>query len=146
MCGCRQADLVAALSLEALRGSVKAFHPAIHQSRPHPGQRRSAYRLRSLLHSPKYPSEIALSHVNCDEVQDSYTMRCTPQVHGITHDTIDFVYGVLTTELNSATDNPMVFMGEDIMSAERSAIESEVGGRDCSRGPVKPRDTAGVCL
>ena len=56
-----------------------------------------------------YCSEIADSHRNCGMVQDSYTMRCTPQVHGIVHDTLNFVHGVLAVEMNSATDNPMVF-------------------------------------
>lgn len=67
-----------------------------------------AKRLRSLLHSDTYPSEIAQSHRFCDKVQDAYTLRCTPQVHGITHDTIDFVRGIITIEMNSATDNPIV--------------------------------------
>lgn len=118
------------MTLEALLGSVRAFHPSIHrvrarhalqplrlaltrlpllaQARPHSGQMLTARRLRALLHSPAHPSEIATSHKHCKEVQDSYTMRCAPQVHGVVHDTIDFVYNTLCTELNSATDNPMV--------------------------------------
>ena len=90
-----------------------------------------ARRLRSLLHSETYPSEIAQSHRFCNRVQDAYTLRCAPQVkhprhniyisnifvlydaaqvHGIVHDTIDFVRGLLTTEMNSATDNPIVLV------------------------------------
>jgi len=76
--------------------------------RPHKGQILVARRLRSLLHSETYPSEIAQSHRFCDRVQDAYTLRCTPQVHGITHDTIEFVRHIITTEMNSATDNPIV--------------------------------------
>eukprot|EP00112_Aurelia_sp_Birch-Aquarium-sp1_P014657 Seg318.13 transcript_id=Seg318.13/GoldUCD/mRNA.D3Y31 product="Histidine ammonia-lyase" protein_id=Seg318.13/GoldUCD/D3Y31 len=105
----KQSDIIAALSLEVLKGSTKAFHSAIHAVRPHKGQMKVAETLRSLLHSDIFPSEIAESHRFCDRVQDAYTLRCCPQVHGITHDTIDFVQGILTTELNSATDNPMVF-------------------------------------
>jgi len=103
------AETVTALSLEALKGTVVAFDPAIHNARPHPGQLLSAKRMRSLLHSEKHPSEIAVSHKNCGEVQDAYTLRCSPQVHGISHDIIKFVESILTTEMNSATDNPMVF-------------------------------------
>ena len=106
---CRQADVVAALTLEVLRGTGKAFDPAIHAARPHRGQIDVASRMRGLLQSDFRPSEIAQSHVGCNKVQDSYTLRCIPQVHGIVNDTVDFVSGILTTELNSATDNPMVF-------------------------------------
>ncbi|KAL4226136.1 hypothetical protein ACF0H5_014123 [Mactra antiquata] len=106
---CRQADIISALSLEVLKGTTRAFDSNIHRVRPHQGQVKVAKRLRSLLHSDTYPSEIAESHRFCERVQDAYTLRCTPQVHGIVNDTVDFVRGVLTTEINSATDNPMVF-------------------------------------
>jgi len=68
-----------------------------------------ARRLRECLNYEKYPSQIAKSHENCGKVQDSYTLRCIPQVHGVVYDTMDFVRGILNTEINSATDNPMVF-------------------------------------
>jgi len=103
------ADIVAAMTLEALRGSPKAFMSRVHEARPHTGQIRVASRLRALLHSKNNPSEIYLSHENCNRVQDSYTLRCVPQVHGVVEDTLDFVARIITTELNSATDNPMVF-------------------------------------
>ena len=105
----RQADVVAALTLEVLKGTSRAFDSDVHALRAHKGQNMVARRLRSLLHSETFPSEIAQSHRFCNRVQDAYTLRCTPQVHGITHDTIDFVRGILTTEINSATDNPIVF-------------------------------------
>lgn len=105
----RQADIIAAMSLEVLKGTTRAFDVLIQQVRPHVGQRRVAERLRSLLHSSVYPSEIAESHRFCNRVQDAYTLRCCPQVHGIVNDTIDFVQDVITTEMNSATDNPIVF-------------------------------------
>lgn len=103
------ADAVTALTLEALQGTVTAFFPEIHRARPHAGQSRSARTMRSLLHSSVYPSEIALSHATCNKVQDAYSLRCAPQVHGVVYDTINFVKGILETEMNSATDNPMVF-------------------------------------
>jgi len=106
---CRQADIIAALSLEVLKGSTKAYNEEIHKVRPHRGQIHVAGIIRSLLHSEVYPSEIAESHRFCDRVQDAYTLRCCPQVHGIVHDTISFVHSIISIELNSATDNPMVF-------------------------------------
>ncbi|XP_012378026.1 histidine ammonia-lyase isoform X1 [Dasypus novemcinctus] len=105
----RQADIVAALTLEVLKGTTKAFDTDIHAVRPHRGQIEVAFRFRSLLDSDHHPSEIAESHRFCDRVQDAYTLRCCPQVHGVVNDTIAFVKDIITTELNSATDNPMVF-------------------------------------
>jgi histidine ammonia-lyase len=110
-----QADVIAALTLEALHGSSRPFHPAVHAVRPHSGQLAVAGRLRALLNFGRTPSQIMRSHVNCGKVQDSYTMRCVPQIHGVSHDTIAFVAGILETECNSATDNPMIFA--DIPSA-----------------------------
>ncbi|KAM4748856.1 histidine ammonia-lyase [Rhinophrynus dorsalis] len=105
----KQADIVAALTLEVLKGTTKAFDTDIHALRPHPGQVEVAFRFRSLLDSDHHPSEIAESHRFCDRVQDAYTLRCCPQVHGVVNDTIAFVKNIITTEINSATDNPMVF-------------------------------------
>jgi histidine ammonia-lyase len=105
------ADIAVAMSLEALKGTAKAFHPRIHESRPHVGQNLVATRLRALL-CPGQPSEIYKNHRYTGKVQDAYTLRCAPQVHGIAHDTIQFVKGLLRVELNSATDNPMVFTGD----------------------------------
>jgi histidine ammonia-lyase len=110
------ADVVAAFSCEVLKGTAKAFDEKIHKARPHSGQIESAARLRSLLGFGGAYSELYDSHRNCDRVQDSYTIRCCPQVHGIVSDTAKFVRQILTTELNSATDNPMIFSetGESI--------------------------------
>ncbi|PIK45994.1 putative histidine ammonia-lyase [Apostichopus japonicus] len=114
----KQADVIAALTIEVLKGTTTAFESAIHNIRPHRGQREVAWRLRSLLHSETHPSEISQSHRFCGKVQDAYTLRCCPQVHGIVHDTIDFVKGIITTEMNSATDNPIVFTEQqEILSA-----------------------------
>ncbi|XP_029457423.1 histidine ammonia-lyase isoform X1 [Rhinatrema bivittatum] len=105
----KQADIVAALTLEVLKGTTRAFDTDIHTLRAHPGQTEVAFRFRSLLDSDHHPSEIAESHRFCDRVQDAYTLRCCPQVHGVVNDTIAFVRNIIMTEINSATDNPMVF-------------------------------------
>ena len=99
------ADTVAALSLEALRGSRTAFDPRIHAARPHPGQRASAARIFALTEH----SGIVESHVLCDKVQDAYSLRCAAQVHGAVADAIDHLRRQLAVELNAGTDNPMVF-------------------------------------
>jgi histidine ammonia-lyase len=72
------------------------------------GQLISSRHMRQYLHSERYPSEINESHKTCGKVQDAYSLRCTPQVHGIVYDTIAFAKHILETEMNSATDNPMV--------------------------------------
>jgi histidine ammonia-lyase len=100
------ADEVAALSLEALRGTRAAFDPRIHEARPHPGQIRVAAHMRDILGST---SEICESHRDCHRVQDAYSLRCLPQVHGVARDALDFAAAILERELNSATDNPMIF-------------------------------------
>jgi histidine ammonia-lyase len=105
------ADVVATLTLDALRGTPVAFDPRIHAARPHPGQLRSAARLQSLIEG----SEIRQSHITCRRVQDAYSLRCAPQVHGAVRDTLAEARRVFSVELNSATDNPLVF-GEEILS------------------------------
>ena len=103
------ADVVAALSVEALRGSRTAFDPRIHAVRPHPGQVASAARIFALTDG----SGIAESHVLCDRVQDAYSLRCAAQVHGACHDAIDYLRRVLDVELNAGTDNPLVFADDE---------------------------------
>ncbi|XP_042201539.1 histidine ammonia-lyase-like [Callorhinchus milii] len=127
----RQADIIAALTLEVLKGTTRAFDSDIHELRPHPGQVEVAFRFRSLLGSDHHPSEIAESHRFCDRVQDAYTLRCCPQVHGVVNDTIAFVKNIIQTEINSATDNPMVF-------AERG--ETISGGNFHGEYPAKALD------
>jgi histidine ammonia-lyase len=105
------ADVICALTLDALRGTPRAFDTRIHDARPHPGQRESAARLNRLLEG----SEIRQSHIACRRVQDAYSLRCAPQVHGAVRDTLAEARRVFTIELNSATDNPLVF-GEEILS------------------------------
>ncbi len=100
------ADEIAALSLEALRGTRAAFDPRIHAARPHSGQIAVAMRMREILGNT---SAIAESHQDCHRVQDAYSLRCIPQVHGVTRDALQFAGAILERELNSATDNPMIF-------------------------------------
>lgn len=106
---CEVADLAGAMSTEALRGTETAFEPEIHSVRPHPGQVAAAKNMRKILLSGGGPSEIAKSHENCGKVQDPYSVRCIPQVHGASRDTLRFVRDVLEREINSVTDNPLIF-------------------------------------
>jgi histidine ammonia-lyase len=105
-------DVVCALTLDALAGTDAAFDPAVHRARPHPGQCESAHRLHALIEG----SGIRDSHRDCGRVQDAYSLRCSPQVHGAARDALDHVWRVLEIELNSATDNPMVFADGRIVS------------------------------
>ena len=102
------ADVAAALSLDALRGTPVAFDERIHKLRPYEGQLRSAENLRRLNEG----SEIRASHAACGKVQDAYSLRCTPQVHGAVRDALSYVRRVFETELNAGTDNPLVFADE----------------------------------
>jgi histidine ammonia-lyase len=106
---CVLADIIGACSLDALQGTDKAFDARIHNVRPHPGQQTSAANLRRLLAG----SEIMTSHADCGKVQDPYSLRCMPQVHGATRDALAYVRSVLEREINSATDNPLVFLDGD---------------------------------
>ncbi len=104
----RIADLAGALSLEALKGTVRAFDARVVGARPHPGQQATAALLRALLAAPG-GSALAESHKHCGKTQDPYSLRCMPQVHGATRDVLAFVRGVLEREASSSTDNPLVF-------------------------------------
>ena len=108
----RVANLSGAMTLEVMRGTLTAFDEKIHKIRPHPGQIEVAKIFRDLLSKPK-PSQIAMSHVDCGRVQDPYSIRCIPQVHGISLDTIRFVRSIVEREINSVTDNPLIFVDED---------------------------------
>ncbi|MFA6656794.1 MAG: aromatic amino acid lyase, partial [Mesotoga sp.] len=107
-----QAILVAAMSVDALMGSTSPFDARVQQARRHPGQSYVARRLRETLEG----SEIRTSHLDCDRVQDAYTLRTIPQVYGAVKDTIDYVGSVLNIEVNSATDNPLIFENGDAIS------------------------------
>ncbi len=114
------ADVIGALSLDALRGTDVAFDERIHQARPHPGQLRTAANLRKMLDD----SQLRDSHRDCDRVQDAYSLRCMPQVHGAVRDTLAHCREVMEIEVNSAVDNPLVFMKGHADTAARSAEQS----------------------
>lgn len=105
----KNAQIAAGMSLEALKGTAKAFDEKIHAVRPHKGQIRCAKNMREIIKD----SEIIKSHVNCEKVQDAYTLRCIPQVYGAILDTIEFTKNTINIEINSATDNPLIFSEEN---------------------------------
>lgn len=106
------ADLIGALSIEGLMGSTKPFDPKLHQLRPFDGCINVAQRLNNLLHD----SEILASHTNCDRVQDPYSLRCMPQVHGASRHSWLHLKELTEIELNSVTDNPIIFSASETIS------------------------------
>jgi histidine ammonia-lyase len=126
------ADVVGGMACDALQGTDTAFDERIHQVRPHSGQIHTAANLRRMLEG----SQIRESHRDCDRVQDAYSLRCIPQVHGAVRDTLAHCREVFGIEANSAVDNPLVFMGDHVamdrmgtgaspVRAERSSAASE---------------------
>jgi histidine ammonia-lyase len=107
----KAADIACAVSLEALQGTRTSFLPQIHAARPLQGQGDSAANVLRLLED----SAINEAHRWCDKVQDAYSLRCAPQVHGATRDLLDYVSYTVTTELNSATDNPLVLVDDELL-------------------------------
>ncbi|OPZ78854.1 MAG: Histidine ammonia-lyase [Actinobacteria bacterium ADurb.Bin444] len=108
----KAADIAGAMSLEALRGTDAPYRPLTHRVRPHPGQQAAARNMLALLAG----SEVLPSHgsvASDHKVQDSYSLRCIPQVHGAAKDALAFARQVLEVEINSATDNPLIFADED---------------------------------
>lgn len=114
------ADVLGGLCCDALKGTDTAFDERIHKARPHSGQIKTAANLRRMLDG----SQIRESHRNCGRVQDAYSLRCIPQVHGAVRDTIAHCREVLQTEANSAVDNPLVF----ITDAKKSEGDVISGG------------------
>ncbi|MBV7268097.1 histidine ammonia-lyase [Winogradskyella luteola] len=103
------ADIIASISLDAFDGRLDPFHDLVHEVRPHPGQRKVAKRFNELLKGSE------LIERQKEHVQDPYSFRCIPQVHGATKDTLDFVEKVILTEINAVTDNPNIFYEEDLI-------------------------------
>jgi histidine ammonia-lyase len=101
----KMTDVAAAMSLEVLMGSRTEFDPRIHQVRPHPGQIATADNMERITRN----SEIISSHKDCSRIQDAYTLRCSPQVHGTSKDAITYAKRVVETEMNSSTNNPLIF-------------------------------------
>ena len=111
------ADVLGGISCDALKGTDAAFDERIHKARPHSGQVKTAANLRRMLEG----SQIRESHRDCGRVQDAYSLRCIPQVHGAVRDTLQHCRGVFETEANSAVDNPLVFI-TDPKNAEGDII------------------------
>ena len=103
-----------------MRGTDVAFDERIHKARPHPGQLKTAANLRKMLEG----SELRESHRDCDRVQDAYSLRCMPQVHGAVRDTLAYCREVMEIEVNSAVDNPLVFL--KATATDTSVRRSEV--------------------
>jgi len=102
---CKHADIAASMSLETLMGTRTAFDPRIHQVRPHQGQIMAAQNMLKITEN----SEIISSHEDCCRVQDAYTLRCSPQVHGASWDAFAYVDKVIRVEMNASTENPLIF-------------------------------------
>ena len=116
------ADVIASLSLDALKGTVVAFDERIHLARPHAGQIITAANLRKMIAG----SQINDSHRDCGRVQDAYSLRCIPQVHGAVRDTLAHCRRVMEIEMNSAVDNPLVFpAGGSAIQAEQKTTTGE---------------------
>ena len=104
----KHVDVIAAMSLEGIKGSIGPFHEKLHQLRPHVGAMQSADNIRRMMTG----SEILASHADCARVQDPYSIRCVPQVHGATRDALRHATEIIETEINSVTDNPLIVDGE----------------------------------
>ena len=117
------ADVIGAMTLDALRGTDVAFDERIHQVRPHAGQVKTASNLRRMLEG----SQIRESHRECGRVQDAYSLRCIPQVHGAVRDTLAYCREVFETEANSAVDNPLVFVNPERVGTGAHARPAEQG-------------------
>ena len=123
------ADLIACMTLEGLRGSVRPMDARLHGLRPHPGAQTVAANVRRLMRD----SEILRSHEGCERVQDPYSLRCIPQVHGAYRDALTHVGDVVTREINSVTDNPILFGDEparpnDNGGSSAAGVEAISGG------------------
>ncbi len=125
---CETADVIGAMSLEALQGVPAAFDPRVHAARGQHGQIASAARIRRLTEGStlmwRAPSGDGVGKTAVGKVQDAYSLRCMPQVHGPVRDAVEYVNHVLTIELNGAEDNPLVFGAGDVGEEESSAILS----------------------
>ena len=133
------ADVIGSMTLDALRGTDVAFDDRIHQARPHPGQIHSARNLRRMLEG----SQIRESHRDCGRVQDAYSLRCIPQVHGAVRDTLSNCREVFEIEANSAVDNPLVFlsnghvgMGVHTLPAAQSSASEVISGGNFHGEPI----------
>jgi histidine ammonia-lyase len=133
------ADVVGAMACDALKGTDAAFDERIHNARPHAGQIATAANLRKLLEG----SAIRESHRDCGRVQDAYSLRCIPQVHGAVRDTLAHCRHVFEIEINSAVDNPLVFVSGPETNAKIGAADVLVRRAE-PKPPMTPRNHADV--
>lgn len=124
------ADVLGALVVDALKGTDVAFDERIHQARPHPGQLHVAQNLRRMLEG----SELRESHRGCGKVQDAYSLRCIPQVHGAVRDTLAHCREVFEVEMNSAVDNPLVFPEAKRVGGPKPVMGASAAGDIISGG------------
>ncbi|MBI4718848.1 MAG: histidine ammonia-lyase [Planctomycetes bacterium] len=108
----KAADVIATMSLEAMMGSIRPFDERLNALRPHPGALETAHNVRRLMES----SEILPSHADCDRVQDPYSLRCAPQVHGASRDALRHAAEVVEREINSVTDNPVILENDEVIN------------------------------
>jgi histidine ammonia-lyase len=151
------ADLSAALSIEAIRGELDAFDKRIHIARPHPGQIKSAESLRGYLRGSQRCTEESRRKIMCGpdagktadlppRVQDVYSYRCTPQVHGPVHDALQYVHQILQVEMNSATDNPLIFrVGEDYIALSGGNFHGQYLAQAADLLAIAMTDLSSIC-
>ncbi len=108
----KQTDVIGCMSLEGFSGSLKPFDDRLHRLRPHPGALQVAENVRRMMAD----SEVLAAHAACDRVQDPYSIRCIPQVHGASRDAVSHVAGVVETEINAVTDNPLILGDGEVVS------------------------------
>jgi histidine ammonia-lyase len=138
------ADVIGAMACDALKGTDAAFDERIHKVRPHHGQMTTAANLRKLLEG----SAIRESHRDCGRVQDAYSLRCMPQVHGAVRDTLAHCRSVFEIETNSAVDNPLVFRTSDPRDLRRRSEDADVisGGNFHGEPVAFALDFLGIAL
>jgi histidine ammonia-lyase len=134
------ADVIGAMACDALKGTDAAFDERIHKARPHSGQITTAANLRKLLEG----SAIRESHRDCGRVQDAYSLRCIPQVHGAVRDTLAHCRHIFEVEVNSAVDNPLVFVSNPQTGPTNAGAADVLVRRAEPKPPVAPRSHADV--
>jgi histidine ammonia-lyase len=123
----KTADIAGSLSVEASLSSKKVFHAAVHELKKHKGQRSCAANIYKMLSG----SEIIKSHENCDRVQDPYSFRCQPHVHGTSRDILKMVKGIVEDEINSISDNPLIFENGNVLNSGHFHAEPIAQSLDC---------------
>ncbi|EDM79035.1 histidine ammonia-lyase [Plesiocystis pacifica SIR-1] len=136
------ADIIGAMSLDAMLGTTRICDPRIHAGKPHPGQRRSAELIAGLIEG----SALNQSHVDCGRVQDAYSLRCMPQVHGAARSAIHYVAETVEIELNSFTDNPLVLLRDEPDANGELGFDVLSGGNFHAGTVALPADHATAAL